>query len=179
MSEERIKSKPAKRGLHEDRRGAVLVEFMVALFPLLATFFVSLQVIQLATVRLVVKHSTILGARAAAVFANQNNVTPDQPQGLNQDKIENAVKGGIGPFDRSVQVEVQVTDNSSCEDPYGPVKTHVKATVKCVVPLGQIICKTGGFTPGQGVSVVFEDEVTMPHQGAKYKGKESGGGCGE
>lgn len=91
----------ALRALHEDRRGAVLVEFAVALMPLLATFFVSLQTIQLATARLVVKHATILGARAGAVFANTKGITPDQPVGVNQDNIEYAVMGACSGRSRS------------------------------------------------------------------------------
>jgi Flp pilus assembly protein TadG len=168
------------RALHEDRRGAVLVEFMVAIFPLLTTFFVSLQVMQLASARLMVKHATILGARAAAVFANTAGVTPDQPTGLNQDKIENAVMGALGPFSQSVTVKVRVDDKATCDDPYGPVTVKVEGTVRCVVPLGQTICLgRAPFGGASRASVVFKDSVTMPHQGAKYKGEKSGGGCGE
>ena len=96
----------ALRDLHEDRRGAVLVEFMVALVPLLTMFFVSIQTMQLATARLVIKHATILGARAGAVFANTKGITPDQPVGVNQDKIENAVMGALGPYSKSITVKV-------------------------------------------------------------------------
>jgi Flp pilus assembly protein TadG len=166
--------------LHADRRGAVLVEFMVALLPLLTTFFVSLQVMQLATARLMVKHANILGARAAAVFANTAGVTPDQPVGVNQDKIEMAVMGSLGPYANAITVKVTVDDKATCSDPYGPVTVKVEGTVRCFVPLGQIICKSRApFGGAQRAAVVFKDSVTMPHQGARYKGEQSGGGCGD
>lgn len=169
----------AIKALHEDRRGAVVVEFAVAMWPLFMTFFCTLQVMHLAQARLVIKHATIMGARAGAVFANTAGVTPDQPQGLNQDKIEAAVKGSVGKYTRSIDFKVDVQDNATCSDPYGPITVKVEATVKCEVAMGKMICLAPGFQGGMdGTSVVFKDEVTMPHQGAKYKGPQSGGTCG-
>lgn len=152
---------------------------MVALVPLLTMFFVSLQTMQLATARLVIKHATILGARAGAVFANTKGITPDQPVGVNQDKIENAVMGALGPYSKSITVKVTVDDKATCQNPFGPVTVKVEATTRCIVPLGQSICLAGKRAGTPRPSVIFTDSVTMPHQGARYKGKESGGGCGD
>lgn len=159
-------------------RGAVAVEMVILALPVFFTFFSAVQIMDMATARLLVKHATIAGARAAAVFSNQGNVTPDQPQGLNQDKVEAAVKSSVGGYTKFLSFEVEITDNSNCDDPYGPVTVKVRATYKCRIPLGLQICKAPGLEAGsERSSVVLKDEFTMPHQGAKYKGTQSGGGC--
>ena len=159
-------------------RGAVAVEMVILALPVFFTFFSAVQIMDMATARLLVKHATITGARAAAVFANQGNVTPDQPQGLNQDKIEAAVKQAVGGYTKFLSFDVEVTDNSNCDDPYGPVTVKVRATYKCRIPLGLQVCKAPGLESGsESSSVILKDELTMPHQGAKYKGPQSGGGC--
>ena len=66
------------KGLRKDKRGAVLVEFLVAFMPLMITFSSFVQVAQIATASIVTKHSTIVGARAAAVITNEHKNTPDQ-----------------------------------------------------------------------------------------------------
>lgn len=177
-----IQRKSRPNGLHRDARGAVLVEFMVAFMPLMATFFGSLQLMQLATAKLAVKHAAILGARAGAVFSNEGNVTPDQPPGANKDKIEAAVHAALGPWDKTMRVEVNVEDRASCSDPFGPVKVTVRADYTCSVPFGNAICLAGAWSGRTGArgaraSKKFEQSYTMPHQGAKYKGPKSGGAC--
>lgn len=174
--------KSRRRNFHGDARGAVLVEFMVAFMPLMATFFGTLQLLQLATAKMVVKHATVVGARAAAVFSNEGNVTPDQPQGPNKDKIDAAVHAALGPWDKTMQVEVQVEDRANCSDPFGPVRVTVRADYTCSVPFGNAICLAGAWDGRHGAhgaraSKVFEQAYTMPHQGAKYVGAQSGG-CG-
>src|SRR5262245_32602209 len=84
--------------LLRDVRGAVLVEFVVAIVPVLTMFFTFVQLAKIASARLVVKHAAIVGARAAAVIANGKGNTPDQPKKPNDDQITTAVKAALGPW---------------------------------------------------------------------------------
>ncbi|HSO41048.1 MAG TPA: hypothetical protein VLT33_51335 [Labilithrix sp.] len=156
--------------LHSDKRGAVLVEFLIALMPLMITFSCFVQLSQMATAKLVVKHSAIVGARAAAVISNKNNNTPDQPKGDNLADIEAGVNAALGPWKKQMAtVTVKVEDSSSCDDPYGMVKVTVTAAHKCLVPFGgRLMCGAVGATH------TMEQAYAMPHQGARYK---DGGGA--
>lgn len=151
------------RKLGKDQKGAVLAEFVIAVVPLLMTFFSFVQLSKIATARLVVKHGTIIGARAASVISNANNNTPDAKGDGKQD-ITNAVKLGMGPWVSKgsiVNVNVEVQDQSSREDPYGWVTVTVKAQYRCTVPMGFIACG--------GVSKQLQESYRMPHQGAIYE----------
>lgn len=151
------------RKLAKDQKGAVLAEFVIAVVPLLMTFFSFVQLSKIATARLVVKHGTIIGARAASVISNANNNTPDAKGDGKQD-ITNAVKLGMGPWVSKgsiVNVNVEVQDQSSREDPYGWVTVTVKAQYRCTVPMGFIACG--------GVSKQLQESYRMPHQGALYE----------
>jgi hypothetical protein len=155
--------------LHADTSGAVLVEFLVALMPLMITFSCFVQLSQMATAKLVVKHSAVVGARAAAVISNKNNNTPDQPKGENLADIEAGVNAALGPWKKQMAtVKVRVEDSSSCDDPYGMVKVTVTAAHRCLVPFGgRLMCGAVGATH------TMEQAYAMPHQGARYK---DGGG---
>ncbi|MBX3189244.1 MAG: hypothetical protein KF819_19630 [Labilithrix sp.] len=164
--------------LKNDKRGAVLVEFLVAVMPLMITFSCFVQVSSIATARIVVKHSAIVGARAAAVIANGNKNTPDQPQGDNKGEITNGVRAALGPWVKTMNnVDVQINDQSSCSDPYGMVSVTVTADYRCSVPFGgRLLCGAVGATH------TLKQTYAMPHQGARYKDGDGascdGGGGG-
>ena len=163
--------------LNADKRGAVLVEFLVALMPLMITFSCFVQITEMATAKLVLKHSAVVGARAAAVISNKNNNTPDQPKGANQADIEAGVKAALGPWLPHMQsVQVKVEDSSSCDDPYGMVKVTVTVQHKCEVPFGgRLLCGAVGGTH------TMKQAYGFPHQGARYKdggGADCAGGGG-
>jgi Flp pilus assembly protein TadG len=162
------------KGLKSDTRGAVLVEFLVAFMPLMITFSSFVQLAQIATARLVVKHSTVVGARAAAVISNKASNTPDQKPGDNQDEIDSAVKLAMGPWAQTMKsVTVSIDDKSSCSDQYGDVKVTVDADYRCSVPFGnRLVCGAGGG--GHRIKQAF----TFPHQGARYE-EGGGGNCGQ
>jgi len=156
------------RRLMKDTKGAVMAEFVIAIVPVLTTFFSFVQLSRVATARLVVKHSAIAGARAAAVMSNANDNLPDQPGGGQQGEITKAVKASMGPwFARSggiTSVNVAVKDSSSRARPNGQyewVEVKVTALYACKVPMGFIAC--GGNTKK------IEETFKMPHQGALYK----------
>jgi Flp pilus assembly protein TadG len=166
------RSNPLK-GLHADKKGAVLVEFLIAIMPLMITFSCFVQLSQMATAKLVVKHSAIVGARAAAVIYNKNNNTPDQPKGENMADIEAGVHAALGPWDKQMAtVTVKVEDSSTCADPYGMVKLTVTAAHKCNVPFGgRLMCGAVGATH------TLEQAYAMPHQGARYADDPKGAEC--
>jgi hypothetical protein len=155
--------------VHRDVRGAVLVEFLVALMPLMTTFSCIVQVTQTAMAKLVVMHAAIVGTRAAAVISNKNNNTPDQPKGDNKKEIEAGVRVALGPWATHMEsLVVKVDDQSSCDDPFGMVKVTVTAKHRCSIPLGgRLVCGA------VGASLPLEQTYAMPHQGARYA--EGGG----
>ena len=152
----------AKR-LNADSRGAVLAEFCIALVPLLTMFFSFVQLSRISAARLVVKHSAIVGARAAAVVSNANNNNPGSGSGSNAGDVESAVQAALGPWwKKSVsKVDVAINDSSTREDPYGWVEVKVTATYACNIPMGSIAC--GGKTKQ------LIERFRMPHQGASYE----------
>lgn len=140
-----------------------MAEFVIAVVPLMMTFFSFVQLSKVATARLVVKHSAIIGARSASVISNAKDNTPDA-KGDGKGDITNAVKSAMGPWhiQGSIQsVNVQVDDQSSKTDPYGWVTVTVEATYRCKVPMGFIACG--------GASKKLKESYRMPHQGAIYK----------
>lgn len=167
-----------KRGLRElnsDKRGAVLVEFAVAFMPLMITFSAFAQLQHMATAALVVKHSAVVGARAAAVMSNAGKNTPDQPEGDNLADIKKGVEAAMGPWKATMSgVDVKVADSSSCSDPYGMVSVTVTADYKCSVPFANL------FMCGAGRTHTFKAMTArFPHQGARFSeggGAKCGGG---
>jgi hypothetical protein len=164
------KARSAPRELHRDARGAVLVEFLVAVMPLMITFFSFLQIAQIAQARLVMKHATIVGARAAAVMSNKNKNTPDMGEGSSEksdETITNAVRLGLGPWDSTINnLKVKVDDHSNCESEgvFDDVEVTVTGDYKCSVPFGGfLVCGMHGGTHS------FKQSYAFPHQGARYK----------
>jgi uncharacterized membrane protein YgcG len=170
-----MKTQPISK-LHGDKRGAVLVEFVVAFMPLMITFSCFVQLAQMATAKIVVKHSAVVGARAAAVIANGHKNTPDQKQGDNKTDIEAGVNAALGPWKKTMSsVNVAIDDKSSCSDPYGLVSVTVTAEYKCSVPFGgRLLCGAVGATR------TMKQTYGFPHQGARYKleGSDCSGGGG-
>jgi Flp pilus assembly protein TadG len=154
------------RELRSDKRGAVLAEHVIAIVPILMTFFTFVQLSKVATARLVVKHSAIVGARAAAVISNANNNTPDaQANDDGKADIRTAVQQAMGPWYAKggiTNVNVDVNDQSNRDDYYGWVTVKVTADYNCRVPMGRLACGAAGVKK-------LEETYRMPHQGAIYK----------
>jgi len=147
--------------LWRNTKGAVMAEFVIAIVPVFTTFFSFVQLSKVATARLVVKHSAIVGARAAAVMSNAHDNLPDQAAGGGD--VSGAVKASMAPWygGSLTGVSVNVNDQSSRSDPYGWVEVKVTATYACKVPIGFIACG--------GRSKQLVETYKMPHQGAIYK----------
>lgn len=167
-----MKSNRGFTKLRRDTRGAVLAEFMIAIVPILMMFFSFIQLSKMAAARLVLKHSAIVAARAAAVITNNYDNNPCQPRGMNEGQILDAAKMALGEYWKKPggfsRLRVEVTDTSS-SDPYNWVTVKVTGTYDCVIPLGGRIACPGG-------TKTMEETHRMPHQGALYKSSECGGG---
>ena len=169
------KRKGTLEGLGKDKRGAVLVEFAIAFMPLMITFSSFVQLQQMATARIVVKHATIVGGRAAAVISNKNRNTPDADDADNVEEVKKGVMAALGPWRGAMaNVDVKVDDASNCEDPYGMVSVTVTADYKCSVPFSNL------FMCGAGKTHSFKPMTSrFPHQGARYQDGEGAKKCKE
>lgn len=161
------KTEQAEKSLLTDKRGAVLAEFVVAIMPLLTVFFVFVQISALSIAKLLVKHSAVVGARAAAVFSNKNDNCPEC-QGDGVAEVNGAVRSALVNWqDRFSSVNATVDDRSNRDKgdegfgPYGLVTVTVRARYQCKVPLGKMICPGGELT--------ITEIKSLPHQGARYK----------
>lgn len=153
-----------KKSLLRDRRGAVLVEFVVAIVPMMTAFFGFVEVSKIYAAKLATRHAAITAARAAAVYSNSHDNNPGA-EGSGEEQVKGAAAAALGPWIGSgaiSAVDVKIDDQSSKEDPYGPVKVSVNATYNCSVPMGGRLVCTGG-------KMRLSYDATMPHQGAKYK----------
>lgn len=144
-------------------RGAVMAELVIALVPLLTTFFSIAQIVELEKAKLLLRHGAICGARAAAVTSNVYGNNPGAPAIKGDPMPRRAVEQALAPFlarRAMTDLSVEVTDASSL-DPSAPVRVRVTAKVECAVPMmGRVLCK--------GSHETLEVEAAMPHQGALY-----------
>jgi len=160
------------KGLHQNKRGAVLVEFAIAFMPLMITFSSFVQLQQMATARIALKHATIVGGRAASVISNKNRNTPDAEDKDNDDEVKKGVVAALGPWKTKITVNVKVEDTSSCDDPYGMVSVTVNADYKCSVPFSNL------FMCGASKTHAFKPMTSrFPHQGARYQDGDGAKGC--
>jgi len=149
-----------------DKRGAVAAEFVIAFMPLITAFLCFTQAGQLYTAHLVFRHAALAAGRAAITTIGpcmpKNDKHPTSP-----DDVRRAALAALGQhawqssFDR-LDVSPVYKDAS---DAYGDVQTTTKARYKCNVPMGKNIVCQGGF-------MNLQTEVTLPHQGARYKHAE-------
>lgn len=152
------------KGLVRNKRGAVLVEFAVAIMPLLMTFFVFFQVAVMVTAKMFVRHATIAAARAGIVIVGGGDKNPmrgGEAQGSDGD-IQAAFRAGLGAWgDNGMLVgTVSVSDPGT---QFGDVTATSAVLFRCNVPLGRrFVCPGGAFLP-------MADRATLPKQGADYQ----------
>jgi hypothetical protein len=127
----------------------------------------------MATARLVLKHSAIVGARAAAVISNKSSNTPDQADKDNVDEVKAGVMAALGPWRGTMsKLTVTVDDRSTCADPYGMVSVTVNADYSCSVPFANL------FMCGAGKTHTFKAMTArFPHQGARFQDGGGAAGC--
>lgn len=147
----------------------MLAEFVIAVVPLMMTFFGFLQLSKIFAAGLGVRHAAVIAVRAAAVYSNRANNNPGQ-DGDGAQQARQAAGAALAPWiaDGSISsVTVDVEDRSTRNDPYGPVQVQVTATYNCRVPMGRVICSGGRSTITTRNMNGFSAQ--MPHQGAKYE----------
>jgi len=145
--------------LPRDRRGAVAVEFAIAITPLLLCFFCFYQVALISTAKMFVRHSAVVGARAAIVI-----MPPNPGAAGTEADVHRAVRASAGTWGRTGTLEFQerITDSEPGSE-NSNVTVAVTATFKCGVPLGKnVVC-------GQGGTTTLTDSATLPKQGANYQ----------
>lgn len=137
-------------------KGAVLVEFVVVIFPLLALFFTSVQAAAAYSASLRLRHATIIGARAAAV------ILPPNPGAVGTEAdIDAAIDVALGTTRANFQS--LVVTKTPASGPRQLVTVEVTAIYRCGVPLGgRLMCGADGLTTMGPVVVRY------PNQGAEY-----------
>lgn len=144
-------------------RGAVLVEFVITIVPVLMMTFGWLQLSWLYTANLLVKRSANACVRAAVVIDNSTGINPGK-QGTEED-VDRAAEMAANPepgrktfshLECNWHVEADETN------PFGTVTATVTADYDCNVPMGRyIIC-------GADSTKTLTKVSKMPMQGARY-----------
>jgi len=156
------------RTLVAEKRGAVAVEFALAFMPLAITFFSFTQVGFLYTAHLVFKHAALAAGRAAITTVGPCNPGEEMDKRRDPQDVKDAAHDALGAGawqNKFASLEAEASYGGG--DQYGDVHTKTTAKYKCSVPLGNRIVCTGGY-------VKMEEDVVLPHQGARYN---NAGGC--
>jgi len=144
------------------QRGAVLIEFVIALPALVLPYLCFLQMAQAYTASLVMRHATMTVARYASVsYPSRFIPAADQATGQRGSPSWNdAAVEALGPWKNVVRVKgAEVTFGS--KDPWGDVSVKVDYEYACHVMVGRwIVCRDGLLN--RTVRIV------SPLQGATY-----------
>ncbi len=136
-------------------KGAVYAEFLVVFWPIFLTFWVLTQAAGLYSAKLIVMHSAVTGARAAAV------VIPDDPKNYGGEKPANALtprrreaieRAVALPTLASLSLGVpQVTFPAGQHYPPGSTVTvDVEVPYHCQLPVAKWLVCQGGTRVLQG-----------------------------
>ena len=147
-----------KKGVNailRNRRGAALVEFIMALVPMNFAFFSFTQFAQVSVASAVMHHATTVAARYAMV--SYPTCIPKVGAGSDSD-MTTAAQSALGPFASKTTIQ-GITATYSGGDPWGDFNVVATYNYQCTVPLGKLIC-------GGGITRTIT--VTVPHSGARY-----------
>jgi hypothetical protein len=147
-----------------DRRGAVFVEHIIALLPVIFFFLATWQLIELCAAHLVIRRAASAAARAAVV------VLPDDPKhyddvGMNLDE---------GPRRRDIRFAASTILSTNPHlspdydlhldipgEPHGELTARVTARFHCFAGWVSLVCG--------GNSRTLSARATYAYQGAKYQ----------
>lgn len=147
--------------LVSNRRGSVMVEFLIAFMPVFTLFLSICELANLYASKLVVTHAAYRTARAGAV------VFPDDPanytgSATKLDDVKAAGRLVLRAKGSIVASEVSIPDGTEYA-PGQPVLARVVATHRCVFPIAdRLIC---GF---KGGTRTLRAEARMPAHAARY-----------
>jgi Flp pilus assembly protein TadG len=143
--------------------GAVYVEFIVAILPMLVLFWGLLQVNGLLLADLVVRDAASNAVRAAVVCDSDQDTSG--PSGA-QDCAQQAAEATTRAVKSIQSVGVQVADASASGNE--PVTATVSASYGCQVPLvASIACSI--FSGSFSSIAVIQRSATLPNQGHYYQ----------
>ena len=174
----------SRRSLARDARGVVLLEFVIALLPVLVLFLSALQLALLGAARLVVEHAAIAAARSAAVVLDDDPARYGEPCGAITGErlhaIERAVIHVLGALPELPGEHARLTfpmlpsaDTAASEqlETADTVTVRVEHLAACMVPLARALtCPT--VTLADGTTTVralrLHAEATMSRFAARY-----------
>lgn len=150
----------------ESTRGAVLAEFIITLIPVLMMLFGWMQLAWIYTANLLIQHSAVACARAAAVIdekpfnpGDNGSVSEIQTAAERAAEVQNAGKVFSG-------LKCEYTNEATEADEFGKVRATVTAEFNCGVPMGKfIVC-------GADAKKTLSKTAEFPFQGARYKGQQ-------
>jgi hypothetical protein len=187
-----------KTPLPSDTRGAVYVEFLIAFMPVFVFFLCILQLALLFGARLMVDHSAVNGARAAAVvFGDRPELYEDETINVLGESRRRAVRDAVILSLAPMVLDGTVTglqvafpeerggpDRADRDAPVGRmfindggsgttlVRVRVEAEVVCKIAIANaIVC---GLTSNERPigrrfgAVTMKSEAIFPYQGAGY-----------
>jgi len=114
------------RALGAEKRGAALVEFAVAMFPLFALFFVQLQVAAMFAAHLLLHHATVAASRCSIVrqgpnlpgdFVSNKNGTDDKGDAVTKCGQAAIDATGIGYWHDTIwNIQIKNDYTAACTD---------------------------------------------------------------
>jgi TadE-like protein len=160
-----------RRRLFADRRGAAMVEFALAILPVLLTFFGFLQWAAIAYTHLILKHAAFVAARCEAVrntgMTDASTVATSSGQPPTDDCAYTDNKGPYYYLFKDVPGAYGhlslVTGTTLATDPTTqlPDIVQVNLDYQCTIPLGnQMVCG--------GSHIQMAEQAKFPNQGAGY-----------
>jgi Flp pilus assembly protein TadG len=161
-------------GFVDDRGGAAMVEFALAILPLMTLIFGMMQWSIVAYVHLLVKHSAYSIARCEAV------VHPQMPDSGDEDKDCLATDATnpasvIGMLFAHVYLDPASTftiTTPTLAGQYEQKTNTVQVTLnyKCTIPLGNLIACPGGGPRGSELGYMkLTESASFPNQGSAYQ----------
>ncbi len=145
--------------------GAVYVEFIVAILPMLVLFWGLLQVNGLLLADLVVRDAASNAVRAAIVCDSDESTSG--PSGA-QDCAQQAAEATTKAVKSIQSVGVQVANASASGN--APVTATVSASYDCQVPLvASVACSLFAGEGNFSSVAVIQRSATLPNQGHFYK----------
>jgi hypothetical protein len=160
-------------GVLRDSRGAMMVEFTVAILPVLTLWACLWQLSVLYSADLITRHAATVAARAAIVVLPGDPARyDDEPMGYAEPgskRVQTIKRAAASVLRASPSIEgftVRITDGAGNEvtsvAPEAVVGVEVRALFRCFMPLAQyIVCRNGVRELGT--------EASMVNQGAEYE----------
>ena len=164
------------RRLREDRGGAALVEFALAIMPFLCLFFGMMQWTLCAYANLIVQHAAYVAARAEAVML------PAMPDNADATGTAKDLEGAVSPLFIHVpgflslvslvdglSVKLVAQPANTCDQTISTVQ--VNYTMQCTIPLGNsIACPSPILGSILGIyTQKLTATASFPNQGSYYQ----------